>query len=80
MLTGGEGVKNPENVADVICERPLMPLPLSRVLTQPILLCADFGLPSSEYLSLTGQCCGLRAYVATRYGASEDDPRRQDEV
>ena len=24
VLTGGEGVQNPENLADVICERPPM--------------------------------------------------------
>ena len=24
MLTRGEGVKNPENLADIICERPLV--------------------------------------------------------
>ena len=31
LRRGREGVQNPENLADVICERPLSPPPLSSV-------------------------------------------------
>ena len=47
ILTRGEGVKNPENLADVICERPLYRIALKK--------CTLFELPSILKLTNTGQ-------------------------